>query len=132
MMDSLAMARSGRHPDHPRSTRRLVYTYMSIAPSAPTNRFLLSPAHTMADPTGGIHYVFGTSAPYSHAPAAIRLSIGIVTLDPTVRISVLIHANNVFKAEEILATSSHAKEKSSSGPWASRSHTKTSSSRTRT
>ena len=84
---------------------------MSIAPSAPTNRFLLSPAHTMADPTGGIHYVFGTSAPYSHAPAAIRLSIGIVTLDPTVRISVLIHANNVFKAEEILATSSHAKER---------------------
>ena len=55
--------------------------------------------------------MFGTSAPYSHAPAAIRLSIGIVTLDPTVRISVLIHANNVSKAEEILATAPDAKER---------------------
>lgn len=48
------------------------------------------------------HHVFATASPYSHVPAAVRLSIRIVTRDPAARVSMIIHANNVLSATTIL------------------------------
>jgi hypothetical protein len=57
------------------------------------------------------HYVFATSAPYSHAPAAVRMSVGLVSLDPSIRVSIIIHANNTPAAEKIMASVPHARER---------------------
>ena len=57
------------------------------------------------------HFVFATGAPYSHAPAAVKLALGIVTLDPNVRVSMIIHANNTATAEDIMATAPHARDR---------------------
>lgn len=57
------------------------------------------------------HYVFATSAPYSHAPAAVRLSVGLVTLGSSIRVSIIIHANNTPAAEKIMTSAPQARDR---------------------
>ena len=76
-------------------------------------------AHTMTSHLA--HFVFATGAPYSHAPAAVRLALGIVTLDPNVRISMIIHANNTAAAEEIMSTAPHVRDRIRLWPVGSKS-----------
>ena len=69
----------------------------------------------MSNSTNIVHYAFGTGATYSHVPAAIKLCIRIVTLDPTVHISVMIHANHESSVQRLLAAAPQAQGRVK--PW---------------
>ena len=48
------------------------------------------------------HYVFGTTAAYSHVAPLTQLAASLVTLTPDLLISIILHTNNVSNATTLL------------------------------